>query len=59
MAPGLQRELFAAFDAVGAARETLSDLEFVAFVAIVLERYTKESARLGFGEAIRAARGRS
>jgi hypothetical protein len=52
----LNRELVATFAQLDGARERLSDLGFIAYIAIVLERVVKESERLAFGEAIRASR---
>ena len=57
MPTDLQRELVSTFENLDGARERLSGLAYVAFIAIVLERVLKETARLGFGEAIRASRG--
>jgi len=37
-------------------RDVLSEYQYVAYVAIVLERVVKESEPLAFGEAIRATR---
>ena len=46
------------FENLDGARERLSGLALMLpFIAIVLERVLKETARLGFGEAIRASRG--
>jgi hypothetical protein len=55
----LNEELNAALDGLLRARGRLTSLEFIAYVAIVLERYTKESARISFGEALRASREQS
>lgn len=56
MRTALQRELTGTFGALGGARERLDDLSYIAYVAIVLERVIGESARLSFGEALRALR---
>lgn len=57
MPTDLQRELVSTFENLDGARERLSGLGYVAYIAIVLERVLKETARIEFGEAIRAARG--
>jgi hypothetical protein len=49
----LNAELLATFANLDGARNRLSDLQYVAYVAIVLERVVKESERLAFGEALR------
>ena len=56
MPTALQRELVDTFAVLHAARERLADLEYIAYVAIILQRVINESGRLGFGEAIRATR---
>jgi hypothetical protein len=55
----LNRELNIALGHLLEARERLTALEFIAFVAVMLERYVKESARLDFGDALRARRSRA
>ncbi len=52
----LAAELLATFANMDGARNRLSDFQYVAYVAIVLERIVKESQRLAFGEALRATR---
>jgi hypothetical protein len=52
----LNAELLATYALVDRARDRLSEFQYVAFIAIVLERVAKESERLAFGEAIRATR---
>ena len=56
MPTALQRELVDTFAVLLAARERLTEFEYVAYVAIVVERVLNESGRLGFGEAIHAVR---
>jgi hypothetical protein len=56
MPSDLNRELLATFAQLDGVRERLSDLAYIAYVAIVLERVTKETGRLSFGEALRAKR---
>lgn len=57
MPTDLQRELVTVFADFDAARDRLTELTYVAYVAIVLERVLKETSRIEFGEAIRASRG--
>jgi hypothetical protein len=59
MPSDLNRELLTTFSQLDGARDRLSDLTYIAYVAIVLERITKETGRLTFGEALRALRGGS
>jgi hypothetical protein len=49
----LNAELLATYANLDGARNRLSDFQYVAYVAIVLERVVKESERLAFGEALR------
>ena len=49
----LNTELLATYANLDGARNRLSDFQYVAYVAIVLERVVKESERLAFGEALR------
>ena len=56
MPSDLNRELLATYAQLDGARERLSDLAYVAFVAIVLERIIKESGRIEFGQALQALR---
>jgi len=48
--------LTSAYSILDDAREELSETEYVAFIYVLLDRIRFESARLAFGEALRARR---
>jgi len=52
----LQASLTSAYSILDDAREELSETEYVAFIYVLLDRIRFESARLAFGEALRARR---